>query len=170
MVPATTTVAEWPGSDDQLGQSQVRVATQSLAGSGWGRSVDRIRHSDLQSGSNGDDRCGTVTSGARTHSSLQPDARPVPDLPFESRFSRRTRLSGNKLTVAADGTSLRRHETMPAHPHSYDAWVLFSWVRHSQDVERENGKNQGRARCQPSTSFCQRRGLARRGVRVKEAP
>src|SRR6516164_2359457 len=78
MVPATTTVAEWTRSDDQLGQSQVRVATQSLAGSGWGRYVDRIRHSDLQSGSNSDDPCNAVGSGKRTHSSLQPPSGSYP--------------------------------------------------------------------------------------------
>ena len=76
----------WTGSDDQLGQSQVRVAPQSLAGSGWGRYLDRIRHSDLQSRSNGDGPCDAVFSGERTHSSLQPAIGSVPDLLFEPRL------------------------------------------------------------------------------------
>ena len=76
----------WTGSDDQLGQSQVRVTPQSLAGSGWGRYLDRIRQSDLQSRSNGDSPCDAVFSGERTHSSLQPAIGSVPDLLFEPRL------------------------------------------------------------------------------------
>ena len=90
MVSATTTVAEWPGSNDQLGQSQIRVATQSLAGSGWGRYLDGIRHSDLQSGSNGDHPCDAVVSGEWTPSSLHPDIGSVADLLFEPRLSWQT--------------------------------------------------------------------------------
>src|SRR2546425_2387631 len=86
-------MAKWPGSHDQLGQSQVRVATQSLAGPGWRGYVDWIRHSDPQPGPNGGDRCDAVISGKRDHSSPQLAARSAPDATLELRISWRTNLN-----------------------------------------------------------------------------